>query len=1349
MMEDPMMPDLSHLSAEEREIIEQVLRRQKEEESKDVQMTIKADEELDQIERQINERKESARRLVGTQDDAICQICQKTKFADGIGHKCFYCQLRSCARCGGRAQSKNKAIWACSLCQKRQQILARTGKWFQPEEERCPKMSNAGMPSPSQPVAPSIGPSTSGSNPQIIVPPSNSNPNLNGPQINQQHSAGVNQRLTSSQTSQPSRQQGNGQLPMATTSSNTQRGSMSQQQAKSGSEMRKQNTLQRQPTLENDLRQPNGSVVHQRHSNMQRSNEAPSSSTTSRTLNDRPHEDHRNRRNIENTSPFASNPDGPFNDRRDGSSAKNAINNLSSNVKRRASPIRNQRISDRRTSQPTNKSPNERQSPVRNGPFDGRPNEEYYNNSRQTEFRRSRSIREDEGRRGSIGVRLNPTLPAAEVAPVPVANPPTSVFSSATATANQRQKKSRLHRQIRSMSSSDEEVATTSEGFVGEDARQRVPNECTSEKDLLRYIYGSEKSNSLKGRKTGAVSGYSSDCTANRRDTTTNPPSVLPGNVLAAKIRTYLSHPVTWQPSADQRRLIGHMVLHRTDSSVNGDLGLKVVGGRRLDTGRLGAFVTRVKPGSVADTVGRLRPGDEMLEWNGQPLQNATYDQVYEIISASKHESQVELIVSRSACVPGGDDFLNVQNTPNRQLPNPKYIQSIDPDCYASPSASPMNVPPATIPHSQSVMLPFHHQSSPRHRSTAPGFYSEAAMLDQPQCYGKGQIFGRIELSIIFSPHDRQLNVTVERAFDLPPRPDGALRNPYVKLFLLPDRSEKSRRQSAVLAETTAPYWSEAFYYQNISEAQLMERALEVTVWDYDKYTTNSFLGETLVDFSTIPLDGQPLLYTLVDMDDENPLRLRLRQRKLSQYSGVPQRPRSEMAYAVYDPYIDQQDYPPRHVGPDQTMRRSRTYDRAGLAQARHTPVRMEEDWNINQTSGYLSDYAYSNPPLPVRYHRQRRPRSATAMRHMTPAEMSASRMYSRRHPMEDRQWEDAATPEQRYPPQTNHLRYPSGDPRSPNGRLMEVMQEQQGYGSDGSETLSIHSAHSMPVVRTINRRGMPQPTNNDIQETSMEEYIPDEQMMQSVQKNNQQNMNMKERKKSLMTRFIPGRGAGGAEMKRTGFARSEEVGVPGNLSADRLQAPFLKQASKESNDSGDNWLPVLPDGPLGTFVDNLGPGQVVGRQVLASPVLGEIQIAIMGSRNGIEVEIIKANNLVVKPGTKTSPAPYVKVYLMEGKQCIAKAKTNPVKRTTSPLIQQRLQFNENPRRKMLQITVLGDYGRMERKAFMGIAQIRLDDLELGPQPIIGWYKLYHSSSLAGTGPIRKDSETSLAGVPQ
>lgn len=42
-------------------------------------------------------------------------------------------------------------------------------------------------------------------------------------------------------------------------------------------------------------------------------------------------------------------------------------------------------------------------------------------------------------------------------------------------------------------------------------------------------------------------------------------------------------------------------------------------------------------------------PGDEVLEWNGKLLQNATYDQVYDVISQSKNEQQVELIVSRSA----------------------------------------------------------------------------------------------------------------------------------------------------------------------------------------------------------------------------------------------------------------------------------------------------------------------------------------------------------------------------------------------------------------------------------------------------------------------------------------------------------------------------------------------------------------------------------------------------------------------------------------------------------------------------------------------------------------------------
>ncbi|KAK6764223.1 hypothetical protein RB195_024510 [Necator americanus] len=326
---------------------------------------------------------------------------------------------------------------------------------------------------------------------------------------------------------------------------------------------------------------------------------------------------------------------------------------------------------------------------------------------------------------------------------------------------------------------------------------------------------------------------------------------------------------------------------------------LAVVGGRRADTGRLGAFITRVKPGSVADTIGRLRAGDEVLEWNGHALQNATFDQVYEIISATKQDSHVEIIVSRSTSVPGGDDFLNMQ-AESRQLPSLQCLLSQEHDVSSSPSTL---LPFRTLSHSQSAILALHPQVSPRYRMSIPSDQYESVRRVSTfpgYRFGHGQIFGRIEISLYFSHVERQLTVCIERVADLPPRADGSPRNPYVKVFLLPDRSEKSRRQTSVLAEAITPIWNESFYYQGITEPMLMDRVLEVTVWDYDKFEANSFLGETLVDFSTVSLDGQTITLPLVDMDEENPLRLRLRNCKDKPYA-IYKRPQSEMSFLYND----------------------------------------------------------------------------------------------------------------------------------------------------------------------------------------------------------------------------------------------------------------------------------------------------------------------------------------------------------------------------------------------------------------------------------------------------------------
>ena len=60
------------------------------------------------------------------------------------------------------------------------------------------------------------------------------------------------------------------------------------------------------------------------------------------------------------------------------------------------------------------------------------------------------------------------------------------------------------------------------------------------------------------------------------------------------------------------------------------------------------AFITKVKRGSIADTVGQLKPGDEVLEWNGRSLRGLTLEQVSEIILETKQDPQVELIVERN-----------------------------------------------------------------------------------------------------------------------------------------------------------------------------------------------------------------------------------------------------------------------------------------------------------------------------------------------------------------------------------------------------------------------------------------------------------------------------------------------------------------------------------------------------------------------------------------------------------------------------------------------------------------------------------------------------------------------------
>lgn len=177
-------------------------------------------------------------------------------------------------------------------------------------------------------------------------------------------------------------------------------------------------------------------------------------------------------------------------------------------------------------------------------------------------------------------------------------------------------------------------------------------------------------------------------------------------------------------------------------------------------------------------------------------------------------------------------------------------------------------------------------------------------------------------------------------------------------------------------------------------------------------------------------------------------------------------------------------------------------------------------------------------------------------------------------------------------------------------------------------------------------------------------------------------------------------------------------------------------------------WIPpgikLGSESYFGDFVDGLGPAQIVGRQVLASPSMGDIQLAMFDRKGVLEVEVVRAKGLLPKPGSKILPAPYVKVYVMEGKRCLMKKKTRAARRTLEPYYQQQLEFKVEFTGKTLQVIVWGDYGRMDRKVFMGVVQILLDELDLS-NLVIGWYKLFSTSSMCDP-PL---SSSPLGGSPK
>ncbi|KAM6406274.1 regulating synaptic membrane exocytosis protein 1 isoform 14-T14 [Pluvialis apricaria] len=1531
------LPDLSHLTEEERNIIMAVMDRQKEEEEKEEAMLKRLHQQFESYKEQVRKIGEEARRYQGEhKDDApTCGICHKTKFADGCGHLCSYCRTKFCARCGGRVslRSNNEdkvVMWVCNLCRKQQEILTKSGAWFfgsgpQPSPSQdgtlsdtatggssdAPREKKARLQERSRSQTPL---STATASSQEISSSSVQSDRRKGAEVSQP-AMGLDQKQASSRSrSEPPRerkktilvsdQNGKGlksERKRVPKSSLQKEGPADDRERKERHEGRRLEKGKSQDysdlpekleegKVPDDEKQRKEDEYHTRYRsdpNLARYPVKPHPEEQQMRMHAKVSKARHERRHSDVALPHTEMEEAEVPENKLGkrSQLQGTQDRKSLVETQRSYSI--DRTGDVRISvskQLTNHSPpTPRHSPV---PIEHVEYKNHDSFKKQSRLDPSSAILMRKAKREKMETMLRNDSLSSDQSESVRPSPPKP----------HRAKRGGKKRQM-SVSSSEEEGASTPEYTSCEDVE--IESESVSEKGDLDYYWLDPAT--WHSRETSPIS----------------------------------SHPVTWQPSKEGDRLIGRVILNKRTTMPKESgalLGLKVVGGKMTELGRLGAFITKVKKGSLADVVGHLRAGDEVLEWNGKPLPGATNEEVYNIILESKSEPQVEIIVSR----PIGDI--------------PRIPETSHPPLESSSSSF----------ESQKMERPSISVISP----TSPG-----ALRDAPQV-----LPGQLSVKLWYDKVGHQLIVNVLQATDLPPRVDGRPRNPYVKMYFLPDRSDKSKRRTKTVKKSLEPKWNQTFLYSHVHRRDFRERMLEITVWDQPRVQEeeSEFLGEILIELETALLDDEPHWYKLQTHDESSlPLpqpspfmprrhvhggestskKLQIGYRSSTRESKattltVPEqqrtthhRSRSVSPHRGDDQGRTRSRLPnvplQRSLDEIHQMRRSRSPTR------HHDASRTPADYRSrDMDSQYLSDQESELLMLP----RAKRGRSAECLHTISELQPSLDRarsastnclrpdtsLHSPERERQSRKVEryssqkqtrkgSATETERGLLPCLSRRGLPT--PRTTEQPVIRGKHHARSRSSEHSSIRPLCSVHHLapggsappsPLLTRIHQQGSPtqsppadtsfssrrgrqlpqvpvrsgsieqeQETFNSSTKASLVVEERTRQMKMKVHRYNQtsgsgssqehereqytkyniqtdqyrscDNVSAKssdsdvsdvsaisrtssasrlsstsfmseqsERPRGRISTFTPkmqgrrmgtsgritkstsvsgeiyklehndgsqsdtavgtvGTGgkkrrsslsakvvaivsrrsrstsqlsqteAGNKKLKST-IQRSTETGM-----AAEMRSRMVRQPSRESTDGSINSYSsegnlIFPGVRLGAdsqfsdFLDGLGPAQLVGRQTLATPAMGDIQIGMVDKKGQLEVEVIRARGLTQKPGSKSTPAPYVKVYLLENGACIAKKKTRIARKTLDPLYQQTLVFDESPQGKVLQVIVWGDYGRMDHKCFMGVAQILLEELDLS-SVVIGWYKLFPPSSLVDptlTPLTRRASQSSL-----
>ena len=104
---------------------------------------------------------------------------------------------------------------------------------------------------------------------------------------------------------------------------------------------------------------------------------------------------------------------------------------------------------------------------------------------------------------------------------------------------------------------------------------------------------------------------------------------------------------------------------------------------------------------------------------------------------------------------------------------------------------------------------------------------------------------GRLHFILKFDCDLEQLIVKIQRAQDLPAKDFSGTSDPYVKIYLLPDR--KTKHQTKVHRKTLNPVFDEVFLFP-VTYGELPSRKLHFSVYDFDRFSRHDLIGQVVVD---------------------------------------------------------------------------------------------------------------------------------------------------------------------------------------------------------------------------------------------------------------------------------------------------------------------------------------------------------------------------------------------------------------------------------------------------------------------------------------------------------------------